>query len=69
AAEFGTEGVVKLLLEWDADINSRSKNGCTPLSWAIERKRQLIVKVLLDHGADIYSEDEDQKSPLHYAVD
>jgi ankyrin repeat protein len=45
-----------MLLERGAEVNSRNKNGWTPLleqqePW--EGKSTFIVQLLLDHGADV----------------
>lgn len=49
--ESGNEGVVKLLLEKGADIDSRDKNGKTPLSAAAQFWHDGVVKLLLEKGA------------------
>jgi ankyrin repeat protein len=43
----GHEAVVKLLLETGkVEVDSKDKNGLTPLSWAAENGHEVIVKLL-----------------------
>jgi ankyrin repeat protein len=58
AAEKGHEAVVKLLLDKNADVESKDTNGRTPLSWAAEEGHEAVVKLLLDKNADIESKDD-----------
>ena len=44
--------MVKVLLEKGAEIESKDKDGRTPLSWARKGGDEGAVKVLLDKGAD-----------------
>ncbi|KAN0080897.1 hypothetical protein V8E54_004101 [Elaphomyces granulatus] len=53
AAEKGNTLMVKLLFNYNVDINHRSKNGWTPLSEAIEGGSTATVQLLLAHGAKI----------------
>ena len=52
AASFGTEEVIKLLINNNFDVNVLNSDGCSPLHDAIQRKDAKIVKILLDAGAD-----------------
>jgi ankyrin repeat protein len=47
----GMRGVVKLLLEKGAELETESNNGRTPLLWAAERGHEAVVKLLLEKGA------------------
>jgi ankyrin repeat protein len=49
----GNEDIVKVLLQHQADVNSRDKNGRTALDLAIDVGHVAIVQILLAHGADI----------------
>ena len=45
----GHEAVVKLLLEKDAELESKDKSyGLTPLSYAVEKEHEAVVKLLLE---------------------
>ena len=52
AASFGTEDMIKLLVEHGFNINAVNSDGCTPLHDAVQRKDFNIVKLFLDSGAD-----------------
>ncbi|KAB8251095.1 ankyrin repeat-containing domain protein [Aspergillus flavus] len=67
AAKKGHEATVTLLLENNADIESRDeeydiesidKNGQTPLSWAAKNGYEAMVRLLLENKADIESRDK-----------
>jgi ankyrin repeat protein len=59
ASQYGHVDIVKELLGWGADIDSRSIRGskdsfgCTPLILALEHDKHEVVKELLKHGANI----------------
>ena len=44
---------VELLLASRAEVNSRDKDGTTPLKWAALKDRAAIAELLLAHGADV----------------
>jgi ankyrin repeat protein len=56
------------LLEKGADIESKNKDGWTPLTWAASRGDSAIVKLLLEKAADIESKDTDGRTPLSWAA-
>ena len=53
AAARGDIDVVKLLMNFGADVNLTTYAAAGPLSYAIGNRRLSVVKYLLDHGADI----------------
>ena len=53
-----------MLLGEGADIESKDKDGRTPLSWAAERRYESVVKLLPENGADINAKDESGQTPL-----
>jgi ankyrin repeat protein len=56
AAGNGHEGVAKLLLDKNADIESKVNiYSQTPLSWAAKNGHEAVVKLLLDKNADVES--------------
>jgi ankyrin repeat protein len=42
----GHEAAVKLLLDKNADIESKSNNGRAPLSWAAGKSHDAVVKLI-----------------------
>lgn len=50
---FGLEGVVKLLLKTNADVNAKDDGGQTPLFWAAGNGHTVVVKLLLEKEADL----------------
>ncbi|KAH7112638.1 hypothetical protein EDB81DRAFT_623947, partial [Dactylonectria macrodidyma] len=51
AAENGHDAVAKLLLvSGRVDVDSRSNDGWTPLSWAAENSHDAVIKLLLGSG-------------------
>jgi ankyrin repeat protein len=64
------EGVVKLLLDKGAELESKEKiHGRTPLSWAAEIGPEAVVKLLLEGGAEMESKDKDGLTPLSFAAE
>ncbi len=49
------------------DINSKYKNGWTPLMYAVANNETYLVKQLINLGADIYIKDKNNLSPLGIA--
>jgi ankyrin repeat protein len=58
AAENGHEAVIKLLLEKNADLESKDKNGQTPLLLAAENGHKAVIKLLLEKNADLEYKDK-----------
>jgi ankyrin repeat protein len=59
ASEKGDEEVVKLLLDHDANPNSKDGHGRTPLWWATQMGHKQVVKALLEKQAEPSSNDND----------
>lgn len=53
AAYLGYTGIVKLLLDRGADIESCDKHGVSALIWAVRCRNLETVKLLLDRGVNI----------------
>lgn len=66
-AETNNLGMVELLVEGGANVNSRSRSGRTPLHWALSRKQNANGHYLLKHGADINAAGDDGDTVLHEA--
>jgi ankyrin repeat protein len=65
----GREAVVRRLLEKDADIELRDKDGRTPLWQATENGHEAVVDTPPEKGADIESKDKDSRMPVLWAAD
>lgn len=63
-----TLGMVRLLLEHNADIENRASDGMTALMVAAARGRVATVRALLDAGADIHARDRKSRTPLMWAA-
>ena len=59
--------VVRLLLEFRAEVDRRDRYGKTPLMAASEEGHDDVVRVLLDAGADVNAIEENGKGALYYA--
>ncbi|KAI5782441.1 ankyrin repeat-containing domain protein [Pyronema domesticum] len=65
AARFGRTEVLKVLLERDdVEIDSKNKDGWTPLSFAVYNARKDITERLLEKGADVNTQDRWGQTPL-----
>ncbi|KAI9769861.1 MAG: hypothetical protein M1839_003580 [Geoglossum umbratile] len=67
AAERGLVGVVRLLVEKGADVNT-SDGERTALSWAAESGQEAVVRLLVEEGADVNAKDVDGWTALRQAV-
>ena len=56
------------MLEKGAELESKDKNGRTPLSWAARKAHEAVVKLLLENGADLESTDTIGRTPLFWAA-
>ncbi len=61
--------LVRLLLEYGADLNTNSLENYNPVMWCVENNRLLILEVLLKYGARTTFQDDDGNSPLHAAAE
>ncbi|RYP70407.1 hypothetical protein DL769_004969 [Monosporascus sp. CRB-8-3] len=69
AASKGFETVVKLLLEKDADLEAKTRDGRTPLMCAAEHGHEAVVKLLLEKGAHLEAKDTRGQTPLMLAAE
>ena len=60
--------IVQLLLDAEANVNTRDKNGATPLYRAVLWGDTKILNLLLTYGADINTKDLEGDTPLHVAA-
>ena len=68
AAAYNHPELVKLLLDYGADINARTSSGETPLHGAVAAHHLSMVTLLLDNGADINASLASGQTPLRLAV-
>lgn len=70
ASFFGHKPVVDLLISYQAEVNSASKNGqwVMPLHSAVAGGHTEIARTLLEHGADVNARQADDFTPLHGAA-
>lgn len=68
AVQTGNSKVTRLLLEHNADCDSKDSAGLTPLSCAVIGGNEEILELLLSHGAGISHIDNAHQSALHWAV-
>lgn len=60
--------VVRLLLQYGADLKSKSGNNDTPLHLAARQGNLATAQVLLENGAIVHVQNESRETPLHSAV-
>lgn len=68
AAANGRLDVLRELIGYGGDVNSRMENEYTPLILAVLRKKYEAVQFLIDSGADVNACSRLGKSALYYAV-
>ena len=68
AAKGGHSDILLLLLEHDADVDSRDWENATSLHWASDRGTLSVGQYLLDHGADVDARDIRGLTPLFDAA-
>src|SRR5258707_14628811 len=68
AALEGNTGAVELLIEFGADLKTKSKGGFTPLLFAVRNAHIDTVLALLSHGANVNDVSPDGTTALNMAV-
>ena len=79
AARYGDSEMVRVLLDYKADVNARNENGWTPIHDVsagthnilhnIPQSRPDVTRLLLEHGADVDTLNMDYDyTPLHVAA-
>ena len=64
----GLLGVSRLLIDSGCDVNSRNKDGQTPLYLAVKNKHKYVVKFLLESEADVNMKFKENASERIYLV-
>ena len=65
----GFEDMVKLFLDFEADVNCANSEGLTPLMFACKRGHAEISRLLLANGAYLNKTDRSDKCALVYAAE
>ncbi|KAM3929128.1 ankyrin repeat and SAM domain-containing protein 6 [Leptodactylus fuscus] len=68
SAQHAHEAVVRLLLDWGADVNYRVKTGWSPLMLAALHGRVSVAQLLIDRGADPDQVNSLDKTPFEIAM-
>jgi ankyrin repeat protein len=68
AAKFGSTEAIKLLLSWQANLNSQDINYNTALHWAAANGHVETVRYLLEQGAEVQIRGHKDNTPLHHAI-
>jgi GA-binding protein transcription factor beta len=68
AAFNGIDGIIQMLIQAGATIDSKTKVDKTPLHFAATEGHINSVQVLVNNGADVHSKDMLMMTPLHWAV-
>ncbi|CAL1355205.1 unnamed protein product [Linum trigynum] len=69
ACETADIGMLELLLQYGANVNSTDSKGRTPLHRCVTRRRAAFAKLLLARGADPQAVNGDGKTPMELAVE
>jgi hypothetical protein len=64
----GLEAVVRLLLEYKADVNAKNSDGWTVLRSAASRGHEAVARLLLEYKADVNAKSSDGWTALHSAA-
>ena len=68
ACRTGHVGVVRLLLEYEAEVNRRDTDLIPPLHLAATAGHEVVVQLLLQYEAELERQDSTVGTPLHYAA-
>jgi len=68
AARFGHKDIVETLLQNNADVNAKSKNGTTALIIAIQGNHKETVEILLQNNANVNEKSTNGRTALIWAA-
>ena len=60
--------VVKLLVDAEADVNAKNKNGDTPLHIAAKHGDAEVCRYLIANGANVNATNVEKQYPIHFAA-
>lgn len=69
AAIFGRISIMKIILQYDINVNDVDLVGWTALHIACRNKSKTIVELLLEKDADVNVKNNDGYTPLHHVFD
>ncbi|KAH6659070.1 ankyrin repeat-containing domain protein [Truncatella angustata] len=64
----GSSATIKSIVEWGADIKTRTRDGSSALNIAVQMNHAGAVKTLIDLGSPVESFDNFRNTPLIYAL-
>ena len=62
------DDIVKVLIEFNANIELKRKKGNTPLHLAIDHNNLSVAKLLIENNANINAQNYDLQTPLHLSA-
>lgn len=68
ASKAGSVEVLKVLMEYGANLNSRAKSESLPLHYSSNMGHIEVTRFLLEKGADVDSRNQYGRTPLQYAA-
>jgi ankyrin repeat protein len=68
AANYKNEEVVRLLINYGANVNIQNQKGYTPISIAVLRGNKRLVVMLLEAGASLVIPSDDGLFPVNLAI-
>ena len=60
--------LVRVLLEWGADVNKAMDKGATPLFIAAQNGHETVIRSLIEFGAEVNKAKDDGATPLFMAT-
>ena len=64
----GPSQLTNVVLKFAKDINTKNKQGNTPLHFAVHKEKFDLVKVLLESGANTNAQNNDKVTPFHASI-
>ena len=68
AAEAGNIEAAKQAIAAGTDVNTKNRNGVTPLHYAAWDAHKEIAELLITNGAEVNAKDKNGRTPLLYAT-
>ena len=65
---FHNKEIVKLLIQYNADVNAKRNDGYTALILAVKSKKEDIIEILLQNNANVNPKDQEGRTPLFLAA-